>query len=101
MLVSPDPALWLSILQYFLLAQNDSILQAFLEIGVNGSASDVFDPDPQFLFFLRVIFLCNLVGWRGQRSHVFLKWHQVGKTIHAVRVQTDFVSVTRWEEKKK
>lgn len=74
LLTSPDPALWYSILQYFLLAQNDSSLQAFLEIRANGLASDVFNPDPQLLFFLRVIFLCDLVGWKGQMSHVFPNW---------------------------
>lgn len=54
-----------------LLAQNDSILQAFLEVGADGSAGYVFDPDPQLFLFLRVILLCDLVGQRGQRSHVF------------------------------
>lgn len=53
-----------------LLAQDDSVFQAFLEVGPDGTAGDVFDPDPELLFLLRVVLLCNLVGNKGQRSHV-------------------------------
>lgn len=58
------------VLQKFLLAQNDSILHLFLEVWAYGVTSDVLDPQPQLLFFLRVILLGNLGGWRGQRSWV-------------------------------
>lgn len=57
-------------LQKFLLAQNDSILHLFLEVWAYGVTSDVLDPQPQLLFFLRVILLSNLGGWRGQGSRV-------------------------------
>lgn len=53
-----------------LLAQDDSILQAFLEVRPDGGTGDVLDPDPQLLFLLRVILLCNLCGQRGKRSNV-------------------------------
>lgn len=36
---------------FHLLAQNDSILQALLEVGSNGVTSHIFNPAPQ-LFFL-------------------------------------------------
>lgn len=55
-------------LNKFLLAQNDSILHIFLEVRAYGVTCDVLDPQPQLLFFLRVILLSNLGGWRGQRS---------------------------------
>lgn len=32
--------------ELYLLAQDDSILQAFLEVGADGMTSDVFNPDP-------------------------------------------------------
>lgn len=57
-------------LQQFLLAQNDSILHLFLEVGAYGVTGDVLDPQPQLLFFLKVILLCDLGGRRGQRSCV-------------------------------
>lgn len=56
-------------LQKFLLAQNDSILQLLLEVSADGLAGDFLDPLPQLLFFLRVILLSNLGGWRCQRGH--------------------------------
>lgn len=59
-------------------AQNDSVLQAFLEVGADGSASFVFDPDPQLLFFLGVILLGNLVGQRGQKVT-----HNVQQYVHS------------------
>lgn len=57
-------------LQKFLLAQKDSTLQLFLEVWAYALTSDVLDPQPQLLFFLEVILLSNLGGWRGQRSRV-------------------------------
>lgn len=53
-----------------LLAQDDSILQALLEVRADRSAGDFFNPDPQLLFFLKVVLLCDLVMERVQRSLV-------------------------------
>lgn len=50
--------------QRCLLAQDDSVLQAFLEVGPDGGAGDVLDPDPQLLLLLRVILLCDL--WKPE-----------------------------------
>lgn len=51
-----------------LLAQNDAIFQALLKVVSNGHARHLFDPESELLFFLQVIFLCNLNGKMGQKQ---------------------------------
>ena len=58
------------------LAQNDSVSQAFVEVGADGGTGDLLDPGPQLLLGLGVIFLRDLDttqgkdGVRGRRCRV-------------------------------
>lgn len=74
-----------------LLAQDDSILQAFLEVGPDGGAGDVLDPDPQLLFLLRVVFLCNLCGQRGTKGHMRLMRSYVSQQLICLTVNAFIV----------
>lgn len=53
----PSPSL---LMQFYSLAQNDSILQPLLEVWPDGKSGDVFNPELQLLFLLEVVLLRNL-----------------------------------------
>lgn len=46
--------------QFYLLAQNSSILQALLEVRSNGLTSHIFNPAPQLVLLRQVVLLYNL-----------------------------------------